>query len=98
MIYKVDEEKIRIKLFWIIPYFKISIGNIDWLEVVSVWDATVRTFGGLYAQPHLVSTLGTSCVVLIRKKRGLFKYAVLTPRDPDQFVEEVTRLIKGNST
>jgi len=95
MTYKVDKEKIGIKLFWVIPYFRISIQNIDCLEVVSVWEATIRTFGGLYAQPHLVSTLGVSRVVLIRKKRGLFKYAVLTPKNPDQFVEDITGRMKS---
>ncbi len=84
--YDVEGGTIRIILFSAIPVARIPIS-----DVVQVTRASPR---GLWLNPWYALRLGNRIfghAVLIKRRDGWIKSIVITPDDPDQFIDEFNR-------
>jgi hypothetical protein len=81
--YDIKNGAIRVVLFYAIPVFRIPLS-----EVVQVTRSPPR---GLWLNPWYALRLGNRIfggVILVQKQRGSFKSIVITPDDPDLFIDQ----------
>ena len=80
--YDIRDGAIRVVLFSVFPVVRFPI-----LNVVSVTRASRK---GLWLNPWYALRLGNRIfgdAVLIRRRQGLIKLIVITPDDPDRFID-----------
>jgi hypothetical protein len=81
--YDIKNGAIRIVLFSVIPVARIPISG-----VVQVACASPRS---LWLNPWYALRLGNrlfGAAILIKRRRGLIRSIVITPDDPDRFIEQ----------
>jgi hypothetical protein len=84
--YDIKGGAIRILLFSVIPIIRIPIS-----QVVQV---TRPPTDQLWLNPFYAFRFGNRLIgnaVLVKKKRGLIKSIIITPDDPDRFIDQCNR-------
>ncbi len=87
--YQVENHFLRVKLFGILTLRRIHLDDIVDIQPVSLWPfARGFRLASIWAEAW-PSYVFTSTGVLIRKKSGISRRLILTPRNPDEFIGEI---------
>jgi hypothetical protein len=96
--YDLGHEKLRIKLFGLLTVRKIRLADIAEVRLVSCQGAGSLLAGFrpqfLFAERWPSYGLLGSGGVYIKKRAGLSRRIVLSPRNPEEFLREITRRIR----
>ena len=100
--YEVDQYFFRVKLFGIITLRRVSLGDIETINIVEGWkwpDPSAFFFAERW--PNQVFTKRG---VLIKKRTGLSRFLFLSPENPEEFIlkintlRSIERQVKTNQT
>lgn len=89
-VYRLSDRGVRVKLLGLVTVHRIWWREIESVRIVPVWSSPFA-----YRIPAYEFS---SKRVLIRLRKGLIRSVVLSPKNPDLFVAEVSRRMVGTST
>ena len=84
--YKVTDKDIAILLFHLVPIYRIPFRKIKKIYSAPMYE--VMLIPGLHFPSRVFSRR-----VVIERRNTWFKFAFLTPKDPDAFIADVKRLM-----
>lgn len=90
--YEVEKDALRIKLFGFIPVRRVRLDDVDEIALIT-WRETVPLSKG-FRFPFLIAERWPSYVfqkrgVYLRKKTGVIRFLILSPKDPQGFVRKL---------
>ena len=89
--YEITPQCLRVVLFRCLPVKRIAFSNIEDIQIMSFWKAIFgRGVKSMFCQGWCNRYLWGDAVV-IRQRRGLIRDVVVTPKDPQTFVESMRK-------
>lgn len=93
--YHITEKYIEMRIVGLIPLYRIPIGSISRIDIITFKDAYLSiSFGGIFTTFRCGNRLWGEGVVLIEKETGFIKKLLITPDQPKQFVATISQKSK----
>jgi hypothetical protein len=99
--YRLDDKTLRIKLFGLLTVRRIRLRDIVEVRVIPrAWGNLLEAFRPeyLFAEKWPSYILVGEGAVFVRKQKGLSRRLILTPKNPQQFAEELLDRVEKAST